>query len=401
MHIVLFLSGLAGGGAQRRMITLARGFAARGCRVDLVAARGDGPFRDQVPASVRVIGLDNPWQRLPVLGTMRGLWVPASTWALAGYLRRERPDILISTSTPANLTAIWARLRSRLEVPLVVSVNVHLSASVRGRSGAYGWLLRRLLRQAYARADGVIAISRGVARDVAGFAGVPEERIATIYNPVDVPFIQSQAGKAAAAPGPEASGVPLVLGVGKLKRQKDFGTLIKAFARVRRVRPARLVILGEGEERCALLRLARRLGVPGDVSLPGFVANPHAWMARASVFVLSSAWEGFSNALVEALAVGCPAVSTDCPSGPREVLDHGTYGPLVPVGDDETLAAAILQTLDAPPERAFLQARAAAFSVDASVEGYLDVLRRLCSQMAGGPAPVAPIGPPPSPMEAR
>ncbi len=405
MHIVLFLSGLAGGGAQRRMITLARGFAERGCRVDLVAARGEGPFRAQVPSSVRVIGLDNPWQRLPVLGNMRGLWVPASTWALAGYLLRERPDVLVSTSTPANLTAIWARLCSRLEIPLVVSVNVHLSASVQGRQRAYGWLLRRLLRHSYPRADGVIAISRGVASDVAEFAGVPEERIATIYNPVDVSFIQSQARKTPDELKPELkpenSGIPLILGVGKLKRQKDFGTLIEAFARVRRVRRVRLVILGEGEERGALTRLARRLGVAADVSLPGFVANPYAWMARASVFVLSSAWEGFSNALLEALAVGCPAVSTDCPSGPREILDHGTYGPLVLVGDDRALAAAILATLDAPPEPAFLRARAAAFSLDAAVEGYLGVLRGLSSWTAGGPAPVAPVRPPISPVATR
>ena len=401
MHIVLFLSGLAGGGAQRRMIMLARGFAERGCRVDLVAARGEGPFRAQIPPSVRVISLDNPWQRLPVLGNMRGLWVPASTWALAGYLLRERPDVLVSTSTPANLTAIWARLRSRLEIPLVVSVNVHLSASVQGRQKAYGWLLRRLLRHSYPRADGVIAISRGVASDVAEFAGVPEERIATIYNPVDLSFIQSQARRTPDELKPENSGIPLILGVGKLKRQKDFGTLIEAFARVRRVRRVRLVILGEGEERGALTRLARRLGVAEDVSLPGFVANPYAWMAQASVFVLSSAWEGFSNALVEALAVGCPAVSTDCPSGPREILDHGIYGPLVPVGDERALAAAILATLDTPPEPAFLRGRAAAFSLDTAVEGYLDVLRGLSSRTADGPAPVAPVCPPVSRVATR
>jgi glycosyltransferase involved in cell wall biosynthesis len=153
------------------------------------------------------------------------------------------------------------------------------------------------------------------------------------------------------------------------------------------------VILGEGEQRGSLTRLARDLDVAGDVDLPGFVTNPYAWMARASVFVLASAWEGFSNALVEALAVGCPAVSTDCPSGPREILDHGAYGPLVPVGDDRALAAAILKTLDAPREPAFLQARAAAFSVDAAVERYLGVLRALCPRTALCPAQGAPTQP--------
>ncbi len=152
---------------------------------------------------------------------------------------------------------------------------------------------------------------------------------------------------------------------------------MKAFARVRAVRPARLVILGEArkeEEREALLTLANTLGVVEDVALPGYVDNPLPYMARASVFVLSSVREGFGNVLVEAMACGCPVVSTECPSGPAEILENGAYGPLVPVGDDAALADAILSLLDDPPDRDRLRARSMAFGLDAAVDAYLDIL---------------------------
>jgi glycosyltransferase involved in cell wall biosynthesis len=169
----------------------------------------------------------------------------------------------------------------------------------------------------------------------------------------------------------------VVLGAGRLHPQKDFPTLLRAFARVRAQRPARLVVLGSGKRaarRAALLALAGRLGVGADVDLPGFAENPYAYMARAAVFALSSAWEGLPTALIEAMACGCPVVSTDCPSGPAEILEGGRYGELVPVGDDAALAAALLRALDAPPARAALRARAAQFSLEAAVERYLPVL---------------------------
>ena len=165
-----------------------------------------------------------------------------------------------------------------------------------------------------------------------------------------------------------------MIGAGRLRPQKDFATLIRAFARVRASRRVRLLILGEGPLRGALERLAGEQGVAADVSFTGRVPDAPAWMARAAVFALSSAWEGFGRVLVEALAVGCPVVSTDCPSGPREILGGGAFGPLVPVGDDAALAAAIARVLDHPPDRDFLMQRADAFSLERGVDRYLDVL---------------------------
>lgn len=375
MYIALFLSELAGGGAQRRMLLLADAFAARGHRVDLVAARSDGPFRARVPPSVQLVGLDNRWARLPGIRSRRGLWVAASTGRLAQYLRRARPDVVLAISNPANLAALWARRMARVAIPVVASVNVHLGAATGPRQRAWGPLLRALICRYYRDAEAVIANSRSVTEDLSRTARVPRERIATIYNPVAVERVAEEARSEIAHSWFAEGQSPVVLGVGKLKRQKDFPTLLRAFAQVRAKRPIRLVILGEGEERGDLERLARRLGIAGDVQLPGFVENPFPWMTHASVFVLSSVWEGFSNALCEALACGCPVISTDCPGGSSEILGNGAYGSLVPVGDDAALAAAIGGMLDSPPDREWLRARAAEFSVDRAAGRYLEILR--------------------------
>jgi len=215
---------------------------------------------------------------------------------------------------------------------------------------------------------------------------VAPRRIVTIANPVDVEAIRQQARMPVAHPWLAPGAPPLILAVGKLKPQKDFETLIRAFAKLRRVRSANLVILGEGEQRRRLRELAAVLGVEGSVALPGFAPNPHAWMRQAALFVLSSRWEGFSNALVEALALGCPSVATDCPSGPAELLQYGELGPLARVGDPASLSAAMLKALGHPVAPARLMARAEDFSVETAAERYLAVLRSVAAGQADLPA---------------
>lgn len=374
LHIALYFSGLAGGGAQRRMLNLAGAFVHRGHRVDAVVARSDGPFRSGVPAGVRIVDVDCAAARLPGITARRGLRVLATTAALADYLRRERPDVVLSTSNPANLALLTARRLAGSDVPVVASVNVNLSAATTARGRLWPPLLRLALRKAYPRADRIVAISQGVARDLRENFGIDDRRIAVIANPVDVESARIAASARLDHPWLAPASPPLLLAVGKLSLQKDFATLLHAFAEVRRRREANLVILGEGSERARLEQLAARLDVSGCVALPGFVDNPFAWMARASVFVLSSAWEGFSNALAEALACGCAVVSTDCPSGPAELLDYGRFGPLVAVGDSQALASAILAVLAQPRDRAAQQARAAEFGIDAAADRYLATL---------------------------
>lgn len=149
---------------------------------------------------------------------------------------------------------------------------------------------------------------------------------------------------------------------------------MRAFAEVTKVRPARLVILGEGPDHERLLGVARSLQIGHLVDFAGFQTNPFAYMARAAAFVLASLYEGLPNVLIQAMACGTPVVSTDCPSGPSEILEDGKWGELVPVGDWRALAAAILRTLDAPIDRHALIARAGVYDGAAGVDRYLQLL---------------------------
>jgi glycosyltransferase involved in cell wall biosynthesis len=383
LHVAVFLSGLAGGGAQRRSLLLARGFVERGCAVDLIVVHAEGPFRTAVAPGIRLLALEPCASRLPVIRRIKGLWVISSLFALARYLATTRPDVLLATSIPANLAALWGRTLSRTHTPTVITANLNLTKATVKWGALVAKLLRWLIARAYGGAQAVIAISRGVADDLITVTGIPEKRVFSIYNPLDLERVTRQSRETVEHPWLAVGAPPVVLAVGKLKRQKDYPTLVQAFARVRAHREARLVILGEGEERARIERLVKILGIEADVYLPGFVENPFAWMARVSVFVLASAWEGLSNVLLEALACGCTIVSTDCPSGPREILADGAFGHLVPVGDDAALAAAIAAALSAPAQRERSVARAAEFGFDAAVERYLAVLRRVSALRQG------------------
>jgi glycosyltransferase involved in cell wall biosynthesis len=224
-------------------------------------------------------------------------------------------------------------------------------------------------------------VSRELGDDLADVTGIPRERITAIYNPVVGPQVERLAAETVDHPWFAPGEPPVVLGVGRLSGQKDFPSLVRAFARVRRRRSARLVIFGNAqgaakteERRAELARLAADLGVGEDFDAPGFTNNPFAYMARAALFVLSSRYEGFGNVLPEAMACGCPVVSTNCRAGPSEILDGGRFGPLVPVGDVAALADAMERVLEAPLPADALKARARQFSVDRAVRGYLDAL---------------------------
>jgi glycosyltransferase involved in cell wall biosynthesis len=350
-----------GGGAERAMANLAGALAGRGHRVDLVLRRVAGHFLKEVPATVRIVDLQ---ARLPALAP-----VP-----IARYLRRARPDAMLVTGLYTNLAAILGLRLAGTGTRTVISVQNHLSVQVAGSSGPWKKLVPAASRHLFARADRIVAVSHGVADDLSRFVGVPAGKLTTIHNPLVSSRIAERRAEAPAHPWLIDDGPAVVLGMGKLRPQKDFATLIRAFALVRQRRPARLLIGGDGPERAALLRLARRLGVADDVDLPGFFDNPFACMAHAAAFVLSSAWEGLPSVLVEAMACGCPVVSTDCPSGPAEILEHGRYGPLVAVGDHAALAEAIAKVLEQPPDPEGLISRASAFSEAASAQAYEAVL---------------------------
>jgi glycosyltransferase involved in cell wall biosynthesis len=360
-HIALFLPSLRGGGAEKVMVNLALGFVEQGLKVDLVLAKAEGPYLSRVPEEVRVVDL----------GARRVLY---SLPGLVRYLRRERPQAMLSALNYANIVAIWAKLLARVQTHLVVSEHNTLSCSTQNASSVRVKLLPLLIKIFYPYADAVVAVSHGVAEDLITMTGLPMEKVKVIYNPVITPELFAKAEEPLDHPWFRPGEPPVVLGVGRLTQQKDFPTLIRAFALVRKERPARLMILGEGEERPKLEALVRELRLEEDVALPGFVDNPYKYMKRAAVFVLSSRWEGFGIVLVEAMALGTPVVATDCPSGPAEILENGKWGHLVPVGEPLHLARAILKILQddvyiSPPKVAWKR-----FSKDNTVIAYLQVL---------------------------
>ncbi len=359
-RVALYLYHLYGGGAERMMVNLARGLVQQGLKVDFVLNRVGGAYQDHLPPEVRIVDLKAPRliKALPLL---------------IAYLWRERPAVLLSTlHYTSEIALLAARLsgmptRVVLREPNTLSLHVKLEAA---RNERWSPLFARLL---YPWADGIVAISHGVAQDLAQITGLPQQRIRVIYSPVISPELPERARAPVEHPWFAPGEPPVVLGVGRLVEQKDFPTLIRAFARVQRTRPARLVILGKGSQRDLLKAMSRELGVEQDVALLGFVSNPYAYMARAAVFVLSSIEEGLSNVLIEAMAVGTPVISTHCESGPAEVLDHGRYGSLVPVGDSEAMAEAILEVLSGNTkivDSAWLEQ----FTLEASTRQYLDVM---------------------------
>jgi len=359
-EVALFLPTLHGGGAERQLINLAARFQELGLRVDLVVAKAEGAFQSKVPAGVRLVDLEARRTLSSILG-------------LAGYLKRERPESLLSVLGHANLVALWARKLAGAVARVVVCEPSTAGLAIRNAPNRRERLLPLLEHFFYPWADGIVAVSESAADDLTRVIRLPRDRIRVIYNPVVTPGLPSQARAPIDHPWFRPGEPPVILGVGRLTPAKDFATLIRAFAIVRQEQPARLLILGEGELRPGLEELVAELGLGEEVSLPGFADNPYAYMARAGVFALSSAWEGFGTVLAEAMACGAPVVSTDC-GGPSEILDGGRIGRLVPVGDPQALAEAILATMAEPRDADRLRARAQDFSLERIAEQYLEVL---------------------------
>jgi len=362
LRISVFLQDLYGGGAEHVMLLLAAGMAQRGHVVDLVLVRRQGSFADDIPPNVRVVEL----------GTRRTI---NSVLALARHLRQERPDALLTALVHVNVAALLAGLLAPGSTRVVVTEHNQISRNIPPNPSATLRLAYRLGPFLFPRAAQIIAVSDGVADDLARFAGLNRNRIDVARNPVVTPDLVALSAQPVDHPWFSPGEPPVILGVGRLSDQKDFTTLLRAFALVRSRRKARLVILGEGSYRGDLERLVGELGIDADVHLPGFADNPFAYMAKTSLFVLSSKFEGLPGALIEAMACGTPVVATDCPSGPRELLEDGALGALVPVGDPAALSTVIEHALDHPVPAARLRAKASEFTVDHAVDRYLALLR--------------------------
>ena len=352
----IFIPSMAGGGAERVALTLAQDWLQRGHRVDLVVMEKGGELEGLVPDGVRLIALN--------VNQMRRAIRP-----FADYLQRERPFAVQVSLWPLTVIAVLARKLARSNSRLVLSEHVALTKQYAHFSLATQLLLKYSTRWAYPRADALLVVSDDAAKDVAMLAGMAKSDIETVYNPLTIP--PAKGGNVAAI---EALwGIPngqRILHVGKLKAQKNQALLIRAFARLEGHDDARLMILGQGELEAELRALAGSLGVTDRVIFAGFQLDPAPYYASADLFVLSSDYEGFGLVLVEALANGLSVISTDCESGPREILADGDYGTLVPCGDAEALAAAMDEALRHPSDPERSRARAEIFGGAQSLERY-------------------------------
>jgi glycosyltransferase involved in cell wall biosynthesis len=343
---------MGGGGAERVALEIIRDLLGAGHKVDLVLVRATGQLMPLVPAEVRVIDLN--------ASRMLGALKP-----LVRYFRRERPDAIQVSMWPLTTVAILAHRLSRSRSRLMTSDHIAFS-----RAG--GWdkaLIRLTAGPLYRLADVRVVVSEGAAQDLAALTGLGRDRFELIYNPISPPREIRPMAKAERLWGP---GKDRIIAVGSLKPQKNHAQLLRAFARMGR-EDTKLMILGEGPLRSDLERLAAELGILDRVVLPGFQIDPWPFYASASLFVLSSNWEGFANVVLEALAAGLPVVSTDCPSGPAEILDHGRFGALVPVGDEAALAAAMERALNNQGDPEAGRARAASIS-QGSARRYRELL---------------------------
>lgn len=382
--VAFHLFDLRMGGAQRNTVTIANGLAQRGWRVHLVLTRAAGPLLGQVSPLVRVIGLrDGGRGRAGSTAAGRVLHEARAIPALTRYLRAHRPHIMVAAANHVHFTTVlahrWSGGNARLVIRLTNTVTRSLDPARADARPLYAALGRRLLPDA----DLVITVSDAVAHEARAALRLPAARVQRIYEPALEDRFKNHLAQpvdhAWFAPGQ----APVIVSAGRLVEHKDFATLLDAFALVAARGDARLVVFGDGPLKQALRRRAARLGIAGRVEIAGFTDRLPAYLARARLFVLSSRWEGLSTVLVEALAAGCPVVSTDCPHGQRELLDGGRWGRLAPVGSPEALAAAMLAELDTTRPREQLRARAEAFRAEAVVETY----ERVLGALTGRPGP--------------
>lgn len=359
--IAILLPDLRGGGAERVAVNLANVYIERGFSVDIVVMSAIGEFMPLARPEIHIVDLKVKRMRSVLLPLMR-------------YLRSRQPSVLLACMWPLTIIALLARRMACVPTRVIVAEHTTWSVAEINAFPFQRWLLRTTMRLFFPWANGVTAVSRGAAIDLARISGLDPGRIAAIYNPV----VGNNLHANAHADGhPERwwkGGHKRVLGVGTLKTIKDYPTLLRAFAMLRKSTDARLLILGDGEERSSLEDTCRELGIEEFVDMPGFASDPFPYYAHADLHVLSSTGEGFGNVIVEALEQGTPVVSTDCLSGPREILCDGKYGRLVPVGDATALAMAMRDTLGEASDPEALKARASDFAVDKIADEYVDVL---------------------------
>ena len=382
-RIAFLLKTLEVGGIERVVLNLLKPLAKRqDIQLDLVVAQATGAYLAQVPNGVRLIDLQTRIEN-------RTRSLVRATPAIAGYLRREKPDVLLCHLPIVNVLAAVAKVITGSPVRLILVEHTPLFnrlvqvESDTGRTDikpasnrpqVLTTLLPLIMRWLYPRANAVVTVSQGMAQELEAGLNMEPGSVQVIYNPVVDESLLQKSCAALEHDWLQPGQPPVFIAVGRLTAQKDYVTLIHAFADLRRQETARLLILGEGDLQAELEALIQSLGLAADISLPGVVDNPYAYMSRASALVLSSRWEGLPTVLIEAMACGCQVVSTTCPHGPSEILDQGRHGWLVPVGAPSNLASAMKEALHYPIDPETLSLRAQDFGLERAVANYLKIM---------------------------
>lgn len=343
------------------VLNLVEEFARQGIKIDLLALKANSDHLKQLPESVNLIRLKAKHSSTVVS-------------ELAQYLKRNQPEVMLVAKDRPGRAALKARKKAAVETRIVIRLGTNLSAALAHKPGWQRWLRAQPLKRGYLGVDHIVPVSQGVAEDTAKVTGLPLDRMTVIRNPVITPAMLGASSQRPQHRWFSQDKVPVILAAGRLTVQKDFTTLLKAFAHLQKQTPAYLIIIGDGALRQELEDLIGQLGMKESVDLPGFQSNPHAWMKAADLFVLSSRWEGSPNVLTEAIALGTAVVSTDCPSGPVELLQQGKFGRLVPVGDVKALASAMHQTLENPLDSETLKLAASEYTAENSANHYWQVL---------------------------
>ncbi|OOZ40373.1 glycosyl transferase [Solemya pervernicosa gill symbiont] len=364
-RISIVLPNLRGGGAERVSVDLARAFAECGHEVEFVLMTSSGDFLREVQRDFRVIDLG--------VTRLRNVLRP-----MYGYLRNKRPDAVIAMMWPLTTVVPLAARLARIQGSIMVCEHGILSRQYDEWGTAHRILVRLSTFFGYRLATARLGVSDGVVADMARLSAFRESKISTIYNPLRPMNYPSVEQKATVDPLWKADG-PRILSVGKLKSVKNHAFLLHAFAALSHPR-ACLTIVGQGQTESMLRTLAVELGIEDRVLFAGFHEDPSPFYATANLFVLSSDHEGFGNVIVEALSFGLPVVSTNCPSGPAEILGNGCWGMLVPVGDVAALSDAMEEALNASVDHEALKRRAAEFSPEIAAQQYLDLLSLSCTK---------------------
>ncbi len=319
------------------MLNIAQGLAKQNdIQVDLLLVKAEGPYMDQVGDDIRIVDLNCSR-------------IVKSLPAVIKYLKTEKPDSVLSALDTTNLIMIWAKLLAGSSARVVVSVHCNFSSALKGAKHARSKVLPYLVGRYYKKADAIVAVSNGVAADLEVSTGIDRNTVEVLVNPVITAEVDNKKLETPTHRWFGGANAPtVILGIGRLTYQKNFHLLLNAFSQVLKKTDAKLLILGSGDQEAELKELSNKLEITEHVDFAGFVANPYAYLSNARLFVLSSRYEGLPTVLIEALHCGAEVISTDCPSGPHEILKGGELGTLVPVEDSAALELAIINVLSRP-----------------------------------------------------